>query len=409
MDVRDIQISDYDYLLPESRIARHPLEERDACRLLVARGTHTEHRKFNELPDILPPGTLMVRNNTRVIHARLPFHKATGAAIEIFLLEPVVPVDYAEAFGSKTGCVWNCLVGNLKKWKEGRVELTVGDAGEQFTLIAEKVEDGVKGSDGSLNIRFAWTDATLSFAEVVERAGRIPIPPYLNRESEQSDTIDYQTVYAAIDGSVAAPTAGLHFTPRLFAELESKGVEVAEVTLHVGAGTFKPVKSVSIGEHDMHTETFVVTGQMLRSVISALEDGRPVVAVGTTSVRTLESLPYLAMNVACGKEWHVEQWQAYTTPVKDKEECVALLKSLLNAVEQDGLESRTASTAIMIAPGFEWNVVKGMVTNFHQPCSTLLLLVSSFLGGDVWRFVYAEAMREGYRFLSYGDACLFLK
>lgn len=407
MDVRRISIADYDYHLPQCRIATHPVEGRDGCRLLVSSVSGLEHCSFGNLPELLPSRTFLVRNNTRVIHARLPFRKPTGAAIEIFLLEPVSPADYASNFESTASCSWLCLVGNLKKWKEGEVELSVDTSRGDVVLKAKKGA-GEQRADGSLPIEFRW-DAQVSFAEMVESAGRIPIPPYLNRESEDADNTDYQTIYARVQGSVAAPTAGLHFTDALFKTLEKKGVEIADLTLHVGAGTFKPVKVDEIGGHDMHTETFSVSQAFLRRLINAMEQNRPIVAVGTTSVRTLESLPRLAMSVKGGGKWHVEQWQAYGEDMAERGETIELLKFLLHKLEEEGVEEKTASTAIMIAPGFMWRIVEGMVTNFHQPRSTLLLLVSAFLGGDRWRFIYGEAIREGYRFLSYGDACLFLR
>lgn len=408
MSVQQIRIADFDYHLPAARIATHPLAERDACRLLVGRRGEMSHHLFGELPELLPGNALLVRNNTRVIHARLHFRKPTGADIEIFLLEPEVPADYVSSFESRTHCQWSCLAGNFKKWKEGSISLTVDVNGTPATVYAEKANPGPARADGSLSVIFSW-NADASFAEIVERAGSIPIPPYLNRESEESDLTDYQTTYACVQGSVAAPTAGLHFTPDTFLQLRDKGIEIADLTLHVGAGTFKPVKSDDIGGHDMHTETFTVTRTMLRQLIHALEEERPIVAVGTTSVRTLESLPRLAVNVACGKGWHVEQWQAYAEDAPSRESTIALLSTLLDTMNKAGMECTTASTAIMIAPGFGWKIVSGMVTNFHQPRSTLLLLVSSFLGGNLWRYIYAEALRRNYRFLSYGDACLFLK
>lgn len=358
------------------------------------------------MPDLLPPGSLLVCNDTKVINARLAFHKDTGAAIELFLLEPVTPSDYALNFQSKEKCVWKCLVGKSKKWKDGEISLKVpvGD-GESLNLLA--VRKNFFG-DGSSEIEFSWNNPDFTFGQLLEHAGRIPIPPYLNRDSEDSDLEDYQTVYARVKGSVAAPTAGLHFTPEVFLGLEAHNVRVEKVTLHVGAGTFRPVKSDSIGEHDMHSEPFEVTRDLIARLIDWKTSGKPVVAVGTTSVRTLESLPYIGKALILQKSnpFKVSQWDPYDDSEFDT---VTALKAILRKLDDEKSESFTASTSIMIAPGFNWRIVDGMVTNFHQPKSTLLLLVSSFLGGDDWKKIYAEALSQNYRFLSYGDACLFFR
>jgi S-adenosylmethionine:tRNA ribosyltransferase-isomerase len=411
MSVKDIQISDYDYQLPDERIAKHPEAQRDACRLLVRHHNgKREHSRFSHLADFIPSGALMVRNNTRVINARLRFQKSTGATIEIFLLEPDTPADYAEMFQSHASCIWNALIGNLKRWKgeealEKRLTITTDKGDKEVVLRAERA-----GSEGENHkVRLSWTPAEVEFATVVEAAGFIPIPPYLNRESEAADTTDYQTVYAKLKGSVAAPTAGLHFTPAVFESLEKKGVEVRDVTLHVGAGTFKPVKSDSIGEHDMHTETFVVSSSLVEAILKAMREKREIIAVGTTSVRTLESLPILGYQILNGDtSMHVTQWEAYSI---DSDDTAAALEALRDHLAGKG--ETVASTAIMIAPGFRWRMVNAMVTNFHQPKSTLLLLVSSFLqrdGGDKeeWRALYADAMANDYRFLSYGDGSLLM-
>ena len=353
----------------------------------------------------------MVCNDTRVINARMEFRKATGARIEVFLLEPIQPEDYVLMFQSRGKCRWSCLVGNLKRWKEGTIskELKIGD--RTVTLTAELGKD-LPGN--AHDVLFRWDDEEVTFASIVDAAGHIPIPPYLKRESEESDADDYQTVYARIKGSVAAPTAGLHFTPAVFDALRKRGVEVMPVTLHVGAGTFQPVKSASIGEHPMHTETFSVTLELVRALIFAKESGRKVIAVGTTSVRTLESLPYLGAAIAEGDtELYVDQWSPYEGNVlSDDVPTVETLRSLEKYMTDKGVTSITAATSIMIAPGFTWRITDIMVTNFHQPQSTLLLLVSSFLdrkppSSPAWRVIYDEALRQDYRFLSYGDACLF--
>lgn len=406
-----IEIKDFDYPLPDNRIAGHPLAERDACLLLVgdAASGKVEHHVFKELPSLLPSDALMLCNNTRVINARIRFRKSTGAEIEVFLLDPVSPAEYNEAFQATGKSVWKCMVGNLKRWKDGSLPLE-----REF-----ETSDGRKGHlqarrlsslDGNAHeIEFSWTGG-MNFADVVEAVGFIPIPPYLNRETEESDARDYQTVYAEVKGSVAAPTAGLHFTPSLLSQLKERGIEREEVTLHVGAGTFQPVKAERIGEHPMHTETFSVDREMLRKLSKAMREGRPVFAVGTTTVRTVESLPLIGLHLMRGEEnLHVEQWEAYGYGDVDALQTIEAIEEYMDREELPFLH---ATTSIMIAPGFRWRIVTGMVTNFHQPQSTLLLLVSSFLqqkGGDAgtWRRFYDAALSGSYRFLSYGDACLF--
>lgn len=406
--VGEIRIEDFDYVLPDERIPRHPLRERAACKLLLSRPDgKISHRRFSELASLLPPGSMMVCNDTKVINARLSFTKSTGARIEIFLLEPREPADYLTTFQTTERCVWNCMIGNLKKWKGEPLYATLhNDAGEECTLKATRLKEG---EGQSHEVEFTWTNPKFTFADIIENVGCIPIPPYLKRETEESDKTDYQTVYAEEQGSVAAPTAGLHFTEEVFDDLRAHNIDVEKLTLHVGAGTFQPVKSETIGDHPMHTETFTVTRRLLRRLIASKEAGTPIVAVGTTTVRTLESLPYLALRLEKGEPPHVDQWMAYSEEAA-MPETTASLKKLDKIMEERGLEALKASTAIMIAPGFRWRLTDVMVTNFHQPQSTLLLLVSSFLGGaekgERWRKIYEEALHEDYRFLSYGDACL---
>lgn len=410
MDPREIRIEDYNYPLPAARIARHPLDQRDGCRLLAVPSRYDaapKHHRFSELPELLPPNTLLVRNNTRVIPARLLMHKPTGGGVEIFLLDPASPAEYVSSFAATESCEWMCMVGNLKRWRNGAVCLK----GDGVELYAEKL--AAPDATGLVRVKLCWQPAAMDFATMLERVGRIPIPPYLERDTEDSDSVDYQTVYSRIRGSVAAPTAGLHFTPELFERLRERGVETADVTLHVGAGTFKPVKSDTMAGHTMHTERFAVSRQLVESLIDALENGRPLFAVGTTSVRTLESLPLLGRRLQDGMTPEVSQWEAYDEELR-RAETRPLLESLRNYIDSHGGAPLTASTALMIAPGFRWRLVQGMVTNFHQPESTLLLLVSAFMernGGDGkrWRRIYNEALATpGYRFLSYGDACLLL-
>ncbi len=414
--VEEIKIDSFDYNLPDERIPRHPLAQRDACRLLLSRPDgRISHRIFSDLPNLLPPGTMLVCNDTRVINARMAFRKPSGSRIEIFLLEPIDPSDYVLTFQTRTRCIWNCLVGNLKRWKSGPLSLEIQPEGfaAPFTLKATRLHP----TGGNAHaIEFTWDNPEATFASVVEAAGNIPVPPYLKRDSEESDLSDYQTVYADAKGSVAAPTAGLHFTPEIFSALAAHNIDVGKLTLHVGAGTFQPVKSETIGGHPMHTETFTVSRMLLERLIRQKESRRTLAAVGTTSVRTLESLPVLGHLVASGDTGlHVGQWDAYREDML-RADTVASLRSLLGYMDAHGLSSLTASTAIMIAPGFCWRMTDAMVTNFHQPQSTLLLLVSSFLGSldyegpsPRWRRVYEEALAEDYRFLSYGDACLFFR
>ena len=421
--IQNIHISDFDYPLPDSKIARHPSPGRDDCRMIRSDASgEVSHHDFAELPELVAGAfrsPLMVFNETKVINARMEFHKATGSRIEIFLLEPAEPADYAVNFASTAGCVWYCLVGNRKKWKQGALERELALPGGETTILSARVADMPGRDDGSIAISFSWDNPKASFAAIVEAAGYIPIPPYLGRDSEESDADDYQTVYSRVMGSVAAPTAGLHFTERTLAGLQSRGVKIDKVTLHVGAGTFRPVKSALIGGHAMHTETVCVPLRVIEDVISALQEDRDVVAVGTTSVRTLESLPYfglLAMrgaDVAEPETMHVGQWDAYADDVVSID-TLSLLRALAGALRDKGLDSLHGDTQIMIAPGFRWRIVSGMVTNFHQPQSTLLLLVSSFLEGPdadgaaqpQWRRLYDAALEADYRFLSYGDACL---
>lgn len=424
--VKDIKIADFDYPLPEARIALHPLEKRDACALLVSSpDADVADRKFSDLPELLPPDALMICNETRVINARIEFHKATGARIEVFILEPSDPADYAVSFASRQSCVWTCMIGNLKKWKEGDFtrQLPGLNDGAPLTLRASLLPllPGESPS-AARRVRFSWDNPDISFADVVEAAGFIPIPPYLNRPSEESDLRDYQTIYSRVNGSVAAPTAGLHFTPELFQSLGKKGILIDKVTLHVGAGTFQPVKSDSIGAHPMHTETIHVPLKVLKDIVESLENGRPIIAIGTTSVRTVESLPWLGLlarsrDITDPGAMHVDQWLAYEESLQG-EDTLMLLRNLIGAMEENDLDVLSASTAIMIAPGFHWRIIDTIITNFHQPQSTLLLLVASFMGDTYplaegivpyWRQLYDHALEAGYRFLSYGDACLLFR
>ena len=404
MDTRHIRIRDFSYDLPDSRIAKYPLPERDKSRLLVYEHGNISQDTFTQLPHYLPKDALMVFNNTRVIRARLHFNKQTGARIEIFLLEPDFPADYEQNFSSKHACSWLCLVGGLKKFNVSTLTKRIEVNGESV-----EIEAAYKEPVGtSHRIRFQWTGQA-TWAEILEAMGELPIPPYLNRDAEESDLRTYQTVYGKVKGSVAAPTAGLHFTDEVLAEGDKRGITRRELTLHVGAGTFQPVKSENIGEHEMHYEFISVQRSLLVDLINA--EG-PVVAVGTPSVSTLESLYYvgqvLETNPDADEEMlTVKQWMPYSTPCE-----ISTKKALQNVVDyldRHHAEAYMGSTQLMIAPGFQYRIISGMITNFHQPQSTLLLLVSAFVGVDHWRAIYDYALDHDFRFLSYGDACFFQK
>ena len=402
--IRNISISNYNYELPDERIAKHPLAEREQCKLLHYDGKMVHDRHFYDVPAMLPQGATLIYNNTRVINARLRFAKATGSVIEIFCLEPVAPCDYEQIFQTTDSCTWLCLVGNSKRWKQGDLEQLVIIDGTEVTLRATRGER--RGN--SWEITFSWS-AGATFASVLEATGEIPIPPYLNRGTEDSDSDDYQTVYSHINGSVAAPTAGLHFTQQLLDECDQRGIKRRELTLHVGAGTFQPVKSENIGDHEMHHEFIAVKRDLIEELIACND---PVVAVGTTSVRTLESLYYVGQILeynpqADGEELTVKQWMPYTTPCEI--DTRKALQNIVDYLDRTGCNVYMGSTQLMIAPGFNYRIVNGIITNFHQPQSTLLLLVAAFVGEDKWRSLYDHALDKGYRFLSYGDGCLFLK
>lgn len=401
IDPRHIRIRDYNYPLPDERIAKYPLPVRDQSKLLVYRNGAVSEDVFTALPDYLTGGELMIFNNTKVIQARMHFRKETGALIEVFCLEPAAPSDYAQNFQQTEHSAWLCMIGNLKKWKEGTLKREMTVKGLPVTLTATREE--CRGT--SHWVDFAWNRPEVTFADILEVFGELPIPPYLNRETQESDKETYQTVYSKIKGSVAAPTAGLHFTPRVLEALKSKGVELEELTLHVGAGTFKPVKSEEIEGHEMHTEYISVKRETIESLIA--HQARAI-AVGTTSVRTLESLYHIGVKLAenpeaTEEELRVRQWQPY-----EKESGippVEALRHILAYLDRYGMETLHTSTQIIIAPGYKYRIVKAMVTNFHQPQSTLLLLVSAFVHGD-WKTIYDYALSHDFRFLSYGDSSL---
>ena len=437
---KDIKISDFSYELPDERIAKFPVEQRDQSKLLVYEHGHISETRFSHLPEYLPKNALMVFNNTRVIQARLRFRKETGAHIEIFLLEPAEPADYEQVFQTSEACSWLCLVGNQKKWKEGTLSCALEIKGEKVDLRATR-----KGSVGTSQlIEFQWKPCRLSsesenlpspvgegtgvrpsFAEILDAIGELPIPPYLNRDTEDSDKSTYQTVYSRIKGSVAAPTAGLHFTEEVLKTIDNQGITREEVTLHVGAGTFRPVKSETIEGHEMHSEHISVRRQTIENLI---RHGGRAIAVGTTSVRTLESLYYIGRKILLNpqigeEELAVKQWEPYEKRgarfeirgarneerETRKEELSTLdsLHAILDWLDRNDLTTLTSATQIIIVPGYEYKVVSHLVTNFHQPQSTLLLLVSAFVGGD-WRRIYNYALDHDFRFLSYGDSSLLI-
>ena len=400
-ELKSLRIEDYDYPLPDERIARYPLNERDHSKLLCLKGGELSEHHFYDLPSLLPADTMLVFNNTKVIHARLFFRKETGATIEVFCLEPH-GMAVSQAFEQRECCTWICFIGNNKKWKDGLLTLQFSIDNTQHSISAERRE----AIGNAWVVDFKWTGGH-SFAEVIEAAGVIPLPPYLHRDAEPSDSVRYQTVYARHEGSVAAPTAGLHFTPEVLNKVKERGISTEYITLHVGAGTFKPVNTDTIGEHEMHVEPVHITSENLRHIID--HKGHPLVAVGTTSVRTLESLYWFGVQLAKDANlpmMHINQWDPYTIDphgISYNES----YRNILDWMERQGTDYLDGETQLMIAPGYQYRVVNGIVTNFHQPKSTLLLLVSAFIG-ERWKECYRYALDNGFRFLSYGDSCLFL-
>lgn len=423
MDTKHIKISDYNYDLPDERIAKFPIAQRDHSKLLFYKHGEVSDDVFHHLPTYLPQGALMIFNNTKVIQARLHFRKETGALIEVFLMEPAEPTDYELMFQTTGHCSWLCMIGNLKKWKEGSLKRDFEIKGHKLTLSATMRRGDALGSEaqkmvakgGGTNywVDFDWDNDKVSFAEILEAVGELPIPPYLNRKTEESDKTTYQTVYSKVKGSVAAPTAGLHFTDAVLKDLDAHGIDREEVTLHVGAGTFKPVKSLEIEGHQMHTEYIVVHRRSLEKLIK--HECR-VIAVGTTSVRTIESLYYMGVHLlkhpeANEEDLHVNQWDPYELSedgnLVDGITPMQAIQAIIDYLDRNGLEALHSSTQIIIAPGYQYKIVKMLVTNFHQPQSTLLLLVSAFLKGD-WKKVYDYALSHDFRFLSYGDSSLLI-
>jgi S-adenosylmethionine:tRNA ribosyltransferase-isomerase len=412
-----INLKEYNYVLPDDRIAQYPAEERDMSKLLVYRKGKIKEDIFRNVGNYLPEESFLIFNNTRVIRARLLFSKDTGASVEVLCLEPLLPVEYESALASRKEAEWKCIVGNLKKWKSGPLHMKFVHNGKQITLSAEKI----KQEGETWRVRFSWNSDDLAFGEVIELAGHIPLPPYIEREDEADDNSRYQTVYSKIRGSVAAPTAGLHFTETVFERLRSRGISSSEITLHVGAGTFKPVKADSVSDHEMHCEHFFISKETLSAIIKNLGN---IIAVGTTSVRTLESIYWIGVKILsdssdeitvetrciaslqCIAPLHLGQWEAYnldsSVPVKTS------LEAILNYMRRQKLNNLHASTSIMIIPSYKFRIVTGIITNFHQPGSTLLLLVSAWIGDD-WKNIYNFALENDFRFLSYGDSSILFR
>jgi len=400
--VKPIYIADYNYDLPDERIAKYPLEQRDQSKLLVYRGGEVREDRFYNVGDYIAPDSLMVYNNTKVIQARLEFHKPSGARIEVFCLEPVAPHDYQLNLSSTTGCTWKCMIGNVKKFNVECLTLNVERLKTTFRAYKEQT------LGNTFLVRFEW-DGDASFAEILDAVGELPIPPYLNRKTEERDKVTYQTVYSRIKGSVAAPTAGLHFTERVLDDLRARGIETDEVTLHVGAGTFLPVKTADANEHTMHSEIIAVPKATIEHIIRKI--GK-IVAVGTTSMRTLESLYFIGCQLSVFSSQHsdleiqVNQFEPYERDYTLS--ATEALQAIVDYLEQTGQDTLHASTQIMIKPGYTFRIVDQLITNFHQPQSTLLLLVSAFVGGD-WKTIYDYAMRHEFRFLSYGDSSILTR
>ncbi len=404
MDPSGIKIEDFNYPLPDNRIAKYPLAQRDQSKLLFLKNGEMNEQKFSDIPDLLPHNSLLLFNETRVIQARLLFKKSTGAHIEIFCLEPIEPVnDFQLAFQQKPPIVWKCLVGNARRWKSGRLETILQINQQQVRLFAEQTE---RLPDAFL-ITFSWEPATISFADILESSGLTPLPPYLHREAETSDKTRYQTIYARLNGSVAAPTAGLHFTETILNRLDEKGIGRDKLILHVGAGTFKPVSAETIGQHEMHTEQIRISIDTLKHLYTA--DEKYIIPVGTTSMRSLESLYWMALRLELNltHPFSVSQWDPYQLEIPGDFTPQRALEIIIKKLEAEKTNELKGETQLMIVPGYTFRFARGLITNFHQPKSTLLLLVSALIG-DSWKEIYDFALKNNFRFLSYGDSCLFL-
>lgn len=404
MNPKHINIKDFSYQLPDAKIAKFPLDKRDESKLLIYRNEEISETVFKNIHQEIPKNALIIFNNTQVIHARLLFNRATGAQIEVFCIEPLDHLDYQLAFASKKTCTWKCMVGNAKRWKEGEIlSKEVKTPNGIIQLTAEQ-----HGKAGELFVvKFKWNDSSLFFAEVLHHAGILPLPPYLNRNTEASDEERYQTIYAKVQGSVAAPTAGLHFTDSVFENLTTKNITRDEVTLHVGAGTFKPVKSNTLAEHEMHEETLFVTLNTLKNIFNSISENNMLVAVGTTSTRTLESLYWHGVKLiqhTAQKQVSISQWTPYETDVTNISAAQSI-KAIIDFLETENETVLHGSTQIIIVPGYTFRIVNALITNFHQPENTLILLIAAFVGDD-WKKIYEYALQNNYRFLSYGDSSI---
>lgn len=402
---QQIHIEDYNYQLPDEKIAKYPLEKRDSSKLLIYKNGQISESIFSTIDDYLPENSLLVYNNTKVIQARMHFEKLTGARIEIFCLEPHTPHDYALIFQETQKCSWICLIGNLKKWKEGELCKSIIIDEQTVKLTAKRCHT----ENDSHIVEFEWDKPQYTFADLLEATGELPIPPYLNRKTEEADKETYQTVFSKIKGSVAAPTAGLHFTPEVFTKLRKRGIETDEVTLHVGAGTFKPVKTETIEDHIMHSEFISVSKDTILKLMQYISEKKNIIAVGTTSVRTIESLYHIGADLEnkTSIDLRVSQWQAYQSE-SESISAIKALKNIIEYLERNKLSNLLADTQIIIAPSYKFKIVDGIITNFHQPKSTLLLLVSAFVDGN-WKSIYDYALTHNFRFLSYGDSSLLLR
>jgi S-adenosylmethionine:tRNA ribosyltransferase-isomerase len=405
MNPKNLSIIDFNYHLPEEKIALYPLEERSLSKLLVYKNGEIQHQQFKNIGDFLPEKSCLVFNNTKVIHARLFFRKESGALIEVFCLDPYKPSNYEESFASQTSCQWVCMIGNAKKWKSGKLNRVLEINGTQINFYCELKDN----FDGKYIIEFSWDQTSISFSEILDTAGILPIPPYLNRETEASDEERYQTIYAKNMGSVAAPTAGLHFSEEIIQQLISNQHKKIELTLHVGAGTFKPVSASKMEEHLMHRETVIFSLENIKQILEQLKNQHPIIAIGTTSCRSLESLFWHALKVKNAQakchELLVKQWDPYELECNYSMQEV--LEFLILELESNNFKELSGTTELMIAPGYQFKIIKGLITNFHQPQSTLLLLVSALVG-SYWKNIYETALKENYRFLSYGDSSLLL-
>ena len=402
-----ININDYDYNLPYDRIAKYPLTKRDSSKLLIGKDSNYSQDKFLNISDYLPANSLLVFNNTKVINARMHFAKETGALIEVFCLQPISPIDYSLALATNTKCSWKCLVGNNRKWKSGSLTKKLEIQGQELSITISKLQQ----IGNTFEILFEWDNPNIHFSDILENSGDIPIPPYLNRKSEDSDKITYQTIYSKLQGSVAAPTAGLHFTDEVIKRIQSKNIKTDFITLHVGAGTFHPVKTDNAAEHKMHTEYFIINRNNIKNLIDNFGN---ITLVGTTSVRSLESLFVIACKVYNNpenitNEFQINQWEAYDESINTlKNRSLEILKHLYNWMQEHKLEQLNCSTQIMIVPGYKFVFTNRLITNFHQPKSTLLLLLAAFIGEREWQTAYKYALDNEFRFLSYGDSCVFL-